>query len=488
MNYNGLTVFFGIGIIYIYILRNCVKDSHGLSLTLLIFSGLLLRLFTSTDAFPHEWDERYHFLVAKSLGNDFLHPRLYPTILLENNYKNWCANFTWLHKPPFTLWCMALSFKLFGINEFAGRIPSLLISTSCIYLTYSIALKLLKDPKIALLAAFFHSINGLVIEMASGRAASEHIDTMFFFILEFSVWVSLVYAEKKKIYLIIVIGILAGLAVLTKWYVGLFIIALFWIINIDKISFWRINFLSLLILIISCCVFYPWQYYILANFPNEAIFEKEYNIRHIFEVIEGHAESWWYHIDKARIFFNELIYVAFLWFLYQWYKMPLQRYFLIVIFWITIPYTIFSLTATKMPGYILFTAPAFFIILSSFIFFCLKQSKYQYFFKFLSVIVIFLALRFGYERIKPFKDYSYLKIQKEQILSYKTKFDKEKVVIFNTKSNIETMFYTPFLAYEKIPSLAEIELAKRNDYQIGVVFENDLPDYILNDKTVIILR
>ena len=488
MNYNGFILSFLVVIMYGFLLRNYVKDSHRLSLTLILLSGLLLRLFTCTDSFPHEWDERYHFLVAKNLSENFLHPKLYPTILLENNYKNWCANYTWLHKPPLTLWAIALSFKLFGISEFTGRFPSLFFSTVCIYLTYRIAFFLYKDKKIALLAAFFHSVNGLVIEMACGRAASDHIDTTFFFILELSVFLSLFYFEKKKIYLVVLIGILTGLAVLTKWYVGLFILPLFWIINADKINFWRVSFLTLFALSISFCVFYPWQYYILANFPNEALWEKEYNFRHIFEVIEGHGEPWWYHIDKARIFWNELIYVVVLWFFYQWSQTPTQRRFLILLFWIAVPYTIFSITVTKMPGYILFTAPAFFIMLSAFVFFCLKQVKNVYFFNFLAIIVLFLALRFGFERIKPFKDYAYLNAKKEQILNYKQIFNQEKAVIFNTKSNIETMFYTSFLAYEKIPSQADIDLAKSKNYQIGVIFVENLPDYILKDKEIKILK
>ena len=81
---------------------------HRLALFLLITLGLTLRVFVSTDYFLHDWDERYHALVAKHLLEHPLVFTLYDTPVLPYDYQNWAGNHIWLHKPPMTLWCIAL--------------------------------------------------------------------------------------------------------------------------------------------------------------------------------------------------------------------------------------------------------------------------------------------------------------------------------------------------------------------------------------------
>ncbi|MET4710511.1 ArnT family glycosyltransferase [Endozoicomonas lisbonensis] len=41
-------------------------------------------------------------------------------------------------KPPLFIWMSAISFKLFGINEFAARLPSLLASIGTLWLTWKL--------------------------------------------------------------------------------------------------------------------------------------------------------------------------------------------------------------------------------------------------------------------------------------------------------------------------------------------------------------
>ncbi|MDR5900053.1 glycosyltransferase family 39 protein [Halomonas vilamensis] len=51
-------------------------------------------------------------------------------------------------KPPLSFWTQALSFKLFGITEFAGRLPSWLANTGIVYLVYETAKALQGGPNI----------------------------------------------------------------------------------------------------------------------------------------------------------------------------------------------------------------------------------------------------------------------------------------------------------------------------------------------------
>ena len=59
-------------LIYTLAYKNYRKEKYQLCLFLIMLSGLILRVFTSLDFYLHEWDERYHALVAKNLiGNPF---------------------------------------------------------------------------------------------------------------------------------------------------------------------------------------------------------------------------------------------------------------------------------------------------------------------------------------------------------------------------------------------------------------------------------
>ena len=105
------------------------KSKFKWALILLITGGFLLRLFVATDDFLHPWDERYHALVAKNMISSPFVPKLYDNPVLSYDYTNWTGNHIWVHKQPFPLWLMAASMKVFGTNEVAIRIPSLLLST-----------------------------------------------------------------------------------------------------------------------------------------------------------------------------------------------------------------------------------------------------------------------------------------------------------------------------------------------------------------------
>ena len=109
-----------------------------LAVLILMVCGLFLRFYTSADFYLHQWDERYHALVAKNLMSHPFKPTLYENPVLPYDFKDWMGNHIWLHKQPVPLWSMAASMRLFGVNEIALRLPSMIMSTLGIWITYSI--------------------------------------------------------------------------------------------------------------------------------------------------------------------------------------------------------------------------------------------------------------------------------------------------------------------------------------------------------------
>jgi len=69
----------------------------------------------------------------------------------------WQGNHIWLHKPPYALWQIAASYHLFGVNTFALRLPSVIMSGLAVFITYMIGSELY-DKKVGFVAAFLQAV------------------------------------------------------------------------------------------------------------------------------------------------------------------------------------------------------------------------------------------------------------------------------------------------------------------------------------------
>ena len=424
-----------------------------MALFLIILTGLGLRFFCAMDPMLHSWDERYHALVAKNMMTDPFAPKLYSEPLLNYDYKNWTANEIWLHKQPLPLWTMALSMKIFGVSTFTLRLPSVLLSTLTIFLTFWMGRFLSGSERVGLVAAFLCSVNGLVIELASGRVSTDHVDTFFMFLITLSLFFILLNVKNAEKKWLVLAGVSCGLAILTKWLPGLIVFPLYLVINLSNKKIPQLLMEMLLIGAVTLIVAMPWQLYASSVFPLEYQWEQHYNTLHLTEALEGHGRPWWYFIDRIRITMNELVYLIFGWFVYRMVKEKrLQKEQLFLLVWILIPFVIFSLAATKMQGYLLFTFPAWFIITGVFVDDLLtakpgSETKKKIYWLIIGAIFV-LAFRYGMERVKPFADHTAEQVLKNNLT--KVRYPK-KSVIFNETHPIEWMFFNEGVAYPDRP-------------------------------------
>ncbi|MBP7399885.1 MAG: hypothetical protein KA954_09890, partial [Chitinophagales bacterium] len=82
---------------------------------ILFFGALGIRiLFNSFFPYLHDWDERFHALVAKNMMTHPFTPMLRANPVLPYDETSWTDGHIWLHKQPLFLWQMALSMKIFG--------------------------------------------------------------------------------------------------------------------------------------------------------------------------------------------------------------------------------------------------------------------------------------------------------------------------------------------------------------------------------------
>jgi 4-amino-4-deoxy-L-arabinose transferase-like glycosyltransferase len=454
------------------------KEQYYLSLYCIILGGFMLRLWCVTDPFLHDWDESYHALVAKNLIENPLKPTLYIDPILNYDYRQWTLNHVWLHKQPLSLWLISLSIHVFGNHEWAVRLPSLILSTVSIWLTYRIALHFLESTPKALLVAFFQAINGFVIEIASGRSATDHVDTVYFFFIELAILCIILNREQNRRIFIIGAGVALGLSFLTKSFPALIVVLIYGVLNIGDKSYKSMIINILCMVFIASCVYLPWQFYIFKNYPQEAHYENQYNIQHLFTALEGQTGAWWFYIDYGRRVWNELIYIVFIWFLIHLFSHRKNLKLWALWVWIVVPYVFFSMVATKMWGYVLFTAPAIFIIETLFVWHIkFNYTRFTLLRQILVYALIILAIRYSYERVFPFPTENYVRQAKnaQDIKDLSKELSKtEKNVIFGVENYVAYMFYHEgTTAYPFVPEQTVLDSLRKEKYHIIVVNANN---------------
>lgn len=454
---------------YYFSWKYFTKGNTNLAVFFLVICGFILRIYVSADLYLHAWDERYHGLVAKNIIEHPLTPTLYDNPILPYDFKDWSYNHIWVHKQPLPLWSMAASLYVFGINEIALRIPSILLTTIGIWLIFFIG-RFFFDRKVGYLAAFFYSINGLIIELTGGRIATDHIDIFFLFFIELAVFFSILFATKKKTVFNILAGVCIGFAILSKWLPALIVLPI-WILivyNTRDFSIKKILLQFGVLLATSIIISLPWQVYIFNVFPVEANWEASYNLKHLTHALSGRTGPFYYFLNKIRINYGDLIYLPLIWFLIKTIKNRKEFNRWAIIIWVFIPLLFFSFVKTKMQGYVLFISPALFLITAEFFFYLnniKNDHRFKWVVKLILILLIALPIRYTLERVKPFKNRN-RHPQWVQDLKQLNEEKIEKGVLFNYNRPIEAMFYTDLVVYSKNPSLQLINELKEKGYTV----------------------
>ncbi len=455
--------------------------SHRFWLVSLLILAAFLRIWlASTDTFLHEWDERYHALVARNLLLHPLMPTLYETPLLEYDFREWASNHIWLSKPPLPLWLIGLSLKLWGFTEWAVRFPSILFSLGCVGLTYLIA-KNLWGRKVTLWATFFHAIHGLTLEVGSGRFSSDHVDTMFLFWIELGFWAMVRYylspTQAAFNRYVILIGISTGLAFMCKWTAA-FMLPLVWAmtgivsgktLKVTMLKDWLLAFLAFLVVAL------PWPVYIFQQYPKEAMSLLEGVVSPVTETVQGHSGEWYFYLQKSGRLFGQAIYLPMLWLLwamFQYFRKPSKlRFNRVLLFcWTFVPLALLSIAATKRQTYLLCAAPAFFMLTALFMRLIVQRGPNLGYPRILVRVVwaalLILPIRYAVERSKVFFDRDTRPGWAQQLKKLVQEEKSPKTVIFNEPHSIEAMFYTGFTAYPWIPSDKKLVEIRQEGWRI----------------------
>ena len=437
-----------------FVLKYTSKDKW--SLIILTIAAFVLRyMMAGLDPFLHEWDERYHALVARNLMNNPLKSMLLANPPLDYDFHDWGYNHIWLHKQPLFLWQMALSMKIFGVSEFTMRLPSVVLGALTIPLTYRIAQLYSQNKYLPYGAAVFMCLSGYQLELISGYWGMDHNDVSFCFWVLSSIWAYFEYNRTKKWYWAILVGIFSGGAILNKWLTGLLVYS-GWGINtlllIRKKEFSKEILSMVLSLVVCLLVFLPWQVYIFKTFPKEAAYEFAFNTKHIFEVVEGHNGHNEFYLNKFYLFFGDYIWIlTIIGFVLSFFKKKLNKERIAIATYMSVVYVFFSLIViTKIPSYFFIAVPFGFIYISTALYWLQGLISNTQISKlvFLSLIAISSYWIFSPEEINKHHNeqdhYRIVRINNANIYRNLKNYIPDTVkVVMNTNAheNIDIMFY-----------------------------------------------
>lgn len=473
-------------------------------LFLVFITGLSLRIYMAlVDPMLHDWDERFHALVAKNMMKEPFRPMLYTHQYFTTEWHNWTYNHIWLHKQPLFLWQMALSMKVFGVSEISIRIPSILMGALMILLVYRVSFLATRNKWTSLFAATLIAFNNYYLILTSGREGMDHNDIAFAFYLLASFWAYAEYLHKPLKKWVILIGVFAGCAILNKWLTGLIVFAPWGIqalTDLFRSGKWTTTLHMLLALLVCTVVFLPWQLYILHAFNREAVYEYAYNARHIREVVEGHGGDIWAYLNMFPYYFgwnvNYLVPIGFIVLLTR--KDILPGYKIMLTVAPVVVFCFFSfLVQTKMKAYFFMVAPLC-IVLEGIAFYWLL-SLFGRFKVWVAPVLVIICICYVLDW-KQISDYTH-EINYRQSKIYNTELykkidrfvpeDIDVVLNCNNMEHVDLMFYSKRLeAYHSQIRESEFREVTKNGKRIAVFPERynyPLPDFIRNYEHLYII-
>ncbi len=486
-------------------------NKNKLAIIILFLGILALGFFMANlDPFLVLWDEQYHALVAKNLASNSLKPVLYNDPVLPYYFADWTKNYIWLHKQPLFLWHMALSIKIFGANVIAVRLPSVLMHALTSLIIYRIG-EVAINSKAGFYGALFFGLAYYQLEHVAGRFTTDHNDVAFLFYVTASLWSWLEYQRSERPIYLVLTGLFSGGAVLVKWLVGMLVYAVWFVaLGAESKQNWLFtkSYAPIVIsVLIALAVFLPWQIFIHLKYPVEAAFETNLNTEHFFNVVEGHGGTFWFHFDAISDIYGSgdlipYLILAGIIFLIVKTKKNVYRFAFIAM--ITLVYLFYSVAATKMTSFTILVSPMVYLgfgVMINTLFNWLDRftlnSRSILALRIVTVIGFgFMCLNLGkieknHTMKKPHDNFGRERelAQMEFFNTVMNELGDENYVVFNAdigvNGNIAFMFFSDYVAYGRVPTPLELKQVWNRNYKIAIRDDGTLPDYILNNSSII---
>lgn len=279
----------------------------------------------------------------------------------------------WLEKPPLYYWQAMLAYSIFGVSDWAARLPCAVDATLMVFAVY-LFLKRLR-PAFQLDAALMTASAAGVIGFA--RAASTDMPLAATFAIALLAWYawyeSEFYLDLAIFYVFLALGMLAKGPVAPL--LAAVIITLFAAAKHD----FRLLLRTLWIpgMVLFCAVSLPWYVAVQIRNPEFLrVFILEHNLARFGTNLYHHPEPFWYFIPVTLIGlipWTVCVVAAAAESVRVWWTERQQmlasedalNVFLMI--WLVVPVVFFSLSKSKLPGYIVPALPAGTLLLAEYL-------------------------------------------------------------------------------------------------------------------------
>ena len=341
-------------------------------LVVILLGSLVLNTHRIGHPGLHYFDESFHAIVARNLLKHPLKPTLIDVPYLPYDPTRWGENHVWLHKPILPLWTIAGSYALLGVGTMALRLPSALLGTGAVALTFLIGRSLF-DRRTALIAAALQASSPAITMLVHGYLFSDHVDISLLFWVEVGVYFLARATRSSSWPDVLGVGVAQGLAYLSKSYLAALLTGLAataWLlpkVGLAPEADSKLRGRHLLGLVAATlATVAPWTIHCARSFPVEFRHEHGYVFTHLGQGVENWGGPWDrlvfdYLITLYNAFYTPLIAAGVallgtamarrrlpLWFLYAW------------LFGVLAPHAI---SATKTPSATLIAMPAGFLLI-----------------------------------------------------------------------------------------------------------------------------
>ncbi len=289
----------------------------------------------------------------------------------------------WLEKPVLYYWQTMLAYRFFGVSDWAARLPSAVDATLMVVAVYLFLRRFRRCfPLAGFQLAGFQLDGALMAASASGvigfaRAASMDMPLAANFTIAMLAWYAWYESSSKRC--LALSYIFLGLAMLAKGPVALFlalaIVVIFSAARSDYRLIARTCWMPGIALFLLTAL--PW--YVAVQLRNPQFFRVfilEHNLGRFGTDLYHHTQPFWYYVPVVLLGlvpWTMFVSMALVESIRAWWTerrkslQPEDAWSAFLVIWLMVPVAFFSLSASKLPGYILPALPAGTLLLAEYV-------------------------------------------------------------------------------------------------------------------------
>ena len=280
----------------------------------------------------------------------------------------------WLEKPVLYYWLEMVSYKLFGVSDWAARLPAAVLGAILIAAIYFFARRFRAGSQMeaAMITASSVAIFGFA------RGVSTDMPLAVFCVLALLAWWAF-FETQQRIWLVGFYVSLA-LATLAKGPIALVLAGLVLGAFAALLRDFKILLRTLWLpgIAVFCAVALPW--YVLVQLRNPQFFSEfilRHNLARFSTDLFRHSRPFWYFVPVLLVGLLPwtTLSVAGAVKAFRTWRIERQPYSLFLLLWGVIPVIFFSLSESKLPGYILPAIPAWTLLAADYLHTSLREQK-----------------------------------------------------------------------------------------------------------------